>query len=139
MNDTPRPSHLDRLRERLPHYWRLIRGDRPIGTLLLLWPTWWALWLASGGWPAWQTWLIFTLGVWLTRSAGCVINDYADRWLDPQVERTRYRPPATGAVPGREASHALSRASPRGRAAMMPLMEQCVPQMPRCLRRAAMV
>ncbi len=103
MNDTPRPAHLDRLRERLPHYWRLIRGDRPIGTLLLLWPTWWALWLASGGWPAWQTWLIFTLGVWLTRSAGCVINDYADRWLDPQVERTRGRPLATGVVQPREA------------------------------------
>lgn len=102
MNDAPRPALLD-LRERLPHYWQLIRGDRPIGTLLLLWPTWWALWLASGGWPAWQTWLIFTLGVWLTRSAGCVINDYADRWLDPQVERTRGRPLATGAVSPREA------------------------------------
>ena len=102
MNDAPRPAPLD-LRERLPHYWQLIRGDRPIGTLLLLWPTWWALWLASGGWPAWQTWLIFTLGVWLTRSAGCVINDYADRWLDPQVERTRGRPLATGAVSPREA------------------------------------
>jgi 4-hydroxybenzoate polyprenyltransferase len=90
-------------RERLPHYWQLIRGHRPIGTLLLLWPTWWALWLAAGGVPPLGTLLIFTAGVWLTRSAGCVINDYADRWLDPQVERTRSRPLATGAVSGREA------------------------------------
>jgi 4-hydroxybenzoate polyprenyltransferase len=81
----------------------LVRGDRPIGTLLLLWPTWWALWLAADGFPSFGFWLIFTLGVWLTRSAGCVINDYADRWLDPQVERTKSRPLATGAVSGREA------------------------------------
>lgn len=84
--------------ERAPHYWRLIRGDRPVGTLLLLWPTWWALWLAAGGLPPWHVLIVFTLGVWLTRSAGCVINDYADRWLDPQVERTRSRPLATGDV-----------------------------------------
>ena len=90
-------------RERLPHYWQLIRGDRPIGTLLLLWPTWWALWLAAGGFPPLKTFLIFTVGVWLTRSAGCVINDYNDRWLDSQVERTRGRPLATGAVSPREA------------------------------------
>ena len=90
-------------RERRPHYWQLVRGDRPIGVLLLLWPTWWALWLAAGGVPPLGTLFIFTAGVWLTRSAGCVINDYADRWLDPQVERTRARPLATGAVSGREA------------------------------------
>ena len=90
-------------RERLPHYWKLIRGDRPVGTLLLLWPTAWALWLAAGGWPPVSIFLIFMLGVWLTRSAGCVINDYADRWLDPQVARTRLRPLATGAVSPREA------------------------------------
>jgi 4-hydroxybenzoate polyprenyltransferase len=90
-------------RQRLPHYWQLIRGDRPVGTLLLLWPTWWALWLAAGGFPPLATLLIFSLGVWLTRSAGCVINDYADRWLDPQVERTKSRPLATGAVSPREA------------------------------------
>ena len=90
-------------RERLPHYWRLIRGDRPIGTLLLLWPTAWALWLAAGGVPPLKLLLVFGAGVWLTRSAGCVINDYADRWLDPQVARTRSRPLATGAVSGREA------------------------------------
>jgi 4-hydroxybenzoate polyprenyltransferase len=92
-----------RWRERLGQYWKLVRGDRPIGVLLLLWPTWWALWLASGGIPPLWTLFVFTAGVWLTRSAGCVINDYADRWLDPQVERTRGRPLATGAVSGREA------------------------------------
>ncbi len=88
---------------RLGQYWRLVRGDRPIGILLLLWPTWWALWLAADGLASRRLWLIFTVGVWLTRSAGCVINDYADRWLDPQVERTKSRPLATGAVSGREA------------------------------------
>ena len=88
---------------RLGSYWRLIRGHRPIGILLLLWPTWWALWLAADGFPTPRLWLVFTLGVWLTRSAGCVINDVADRWLDPQVERTKDRPLATGAVSGREA------------------------------------
>ena len=92
-----------RWRERLGQYWKLVRGDRPIGVLLLLWPTWWALWLASGGLPPLWTLFVFTAGVWLTRSAGCVINDYADRWLDPQVERTRDRPLASGAVSGREA------------------------------------
>lgn len=84
-------------------YWLLMRADRPIGTLLLLWPTWWALWLAADGLPPLWTLLVFTAGVWLTRSAGCVINDYADRWLDPQVERTKDRPLATGAVSGRAA------------------------------------
>ena len=92
-----------RWRERLGQYWKLVRGDRPVGVLLLLWPTWWALWIASEGIPPWWTLLVFTAGVWLTRSAGCVINDYADRWLDPQVERTRGRPLARGAVSGREA------------------------------------
>lgn len=90
-------------RARLPLYWRLIRGDRPVGTLLLLWPTAWALWLAAGGLPPWRILAIFLGGVWLTRSAGCVINDYADRWLDPQVARTRARPLATGEVSPREA------------------------------------
>ena len=88
---------------RLALYWKLTRNDRPIGWLLLLWPTWWGLWLAAEGVPPLWTWFVFTAGVWLTRSAGCVINDYADRWLDPHVERTRGRPLATGAVRGREA------------------------------------
>ncbi|HEY4583471.1 MAG TPA: 4-hydroxybenzoate octaprenyltransferase [Lysobacter sp.] len=90
-------------RHRLRLYWALVRGDRPIGWLLLLWPTWWGLWLAADGIPPPWTLVVFSLGVWLTRSAGCVINDYADRWLDPHVERTRDRPLATGAVRGREA------------------------------------
>jgi 4-hydroxybenzoate polyprenyltransferase len=93
------PSRPPRLRA----YWALVRGDRPIGWRLLLWPTWWALWLAAGGMPPFWRLVVFTAGVWLTRSAGCVINDYADRWLDPQVERTRDRPLATGAFSGREA------------------------------------
>jgi len=97
------PEPLPAWRERLAQYWKLVRGDRPIGWLLLLWPTWWGLWLAAEGMPPWWPLLVFTAGVWLTRSAGCVINDYADRWLDPQVERTRERPLATGAVSGREA------------------------------------
>src|SRR5687768_9997761 len=84
-------------------WWRLIRGDRPVGTLLLLWPTWWALWLAAGGLPPLGTLAIFTAGVWLTRSAGCVVNDVADRWLDPHVERTKNRPLATGEASPREA------------------------------------
>jgi 4-hydroxybenzoate polyprenyltransferase len=88
---------------RLQLYWKLVRGDRPIGWLLLLWPTWWGLWIASRGMPRLWPLIVFTAGVWLTRSAGCVINDYADRWLDPQVARTRDRPLATGAVSGREA------------------------------------
>lgn len=96
---SPRPTP----RQRVRNYWLLLRGNRPIGVLLLLWPTWWALWLAAEGTPPWHLLAIFTAGVWLTRSAGCVINDYADRWLDGQVQRTRERPLATGAVTGREA------------------------------------
>lgn len=99
----PPPAPSERWRPRLRIYWRLVRGDRPIGVLLLLWPTWWALWLAAGGVPPWHLLLIFTAGVWLTRSAGCAVNDYADRWLDPQVERTRARPLAAGQASGREA------------------------------------
>jgi len=99
----PIPPSVPAWRERLALYWKLVRGDRPIGWLLLLWPTWWGLWLAAEGRPSSWPLVVFTLGVWLTRSAGCVINDYADRWLDPQVERTKGRPLATGAVSGREA------------------------------------
>jgi 4-hydroxybenzoate polyprenyltransferase len=89
--DEPRAS-------RVGAYARLMRLDRPIGILLLLWPTLWALWLAADGLPPLGTLAIFVAGVVLTRSAGCVINDYADRWLDPKVERTRGRPLATGEV-----------------------------------------
>jgi 4-hydroxybenzoate polyprenyltransferase len=99
----PIPPPASAWRGRLGRYWALVRGDRPIGWLLLLWPTWWGLWLAAEGRPPWWPLVVFSLGVWLTRAAGCVINDYADRWLDPQVERTKGRPLATGAVSGREA------------------------------------
>ena len=67
---------------------QLIRFDKPIGTLLLLWPTLWALWIAAGGMPDWDLLLIFTLGTFLMRSAGCVINDLADRHWDGEVDRT---------------------------------------------------
>ncbi|TVQ41417.1 MAG: 4-hydroxybenzoate octaprenyltransferase, partial [Wenzhouxiangella sp.] len=77
---------------------RLMRFDRPIGIALLLWPTWWGLWLAAGGLPSIKNLLIFTAGVVVMRAAGCVINDYADRDLDPQVERTRSRPIAAGEI-----------------------------------------
>lgn len=85
-------------RDRLQSFARLTRLDRPIGILLLLWPTLWALWLAAGGVPPLGTLAIFVLGTVLTRSAGCAINDYADRDIDGQVARTRDRPLATGAL-----------------------------------------
>jgi len=91
------------VRERLTQYARLARMHKPIGAALLLWPTWWALWLAAGDFPPWGTLIIFTLGVFCMRSAGCVINDYADRNLDPQVKRTHDRPIAAGKVTPREA------------------------------------
>ena len=76
----------------------LIRFNRPIGTLLLLWPTLWALWLAAEGGPSWDLLLIFGLGTFLMRSAGCVINDLADRNFDGAVARTQTRPLVTGAL-----------------------------------------
>lgn len=94
---------IGRLRLQIPQYARLMRLDRPVGTYLLLWPTLWALWLAGDGQPQWQLVIIFSLGTLLMRSAGCVINDYADRHFDPLVERTRERPMAVGAVSEKEA------------------------------------
>lgn len=88
---------------RLDAYERLIRLDKPIGTLLLLWPTLWALWLAAGGAPAPRIVVIFVLGTVLMRSAGCAINDFADRDYDAHVERTRRRPLAAGEVRPQEA------------------------------------
>lgn len=90
-------------RERFPHYWQLMRFDRPIGTLLLLWPTLWGLWLAAEGVPRADLLVIFILGVILMRAAGCVINDFADRKVDGRVERTKDRPLAAGRVQPREA------------------------------------
>lgn len=87
----------------MPHYLALMRVDRPIGTYLVLWPTLWALFLAAEGWPDWQLLVIFSLGTFLMRSAGCVINDYADRKVDAHVARTRERPFATGSVTEKEA------------------------------------
>ncbi len=86
------------LLRRLDAYEKLIRLDRPIGILLLLWPTLWALWLAAKGVPPYATLWLFVLGTVLMRSAGCAINDYADRDFDAHVERTRARPLAAGAI-----------------------------------------
>jgi len=91
------------LQERLISYGYLIRLDRPIGTLLLLWPTLWALWLASSGTPDLSILLIFTLGTFLMRSAGCAMNDYADRDFDRHVKRTQGRPVTSGKISGKEA------------------------------------
>jgi 4-hydroxybenzoate polyprenyltransferase len=97
------PVDLATLGRRLDAYERLIRLDKPIGILLLLWPTLWALWLASGGSPRVDHVVIFVLGTILMRSAGCAINDYADRAFDPHVKRTRGRPLAAGEIRPREA------------------------------------
>lgn len=87
----------------LRNYAKLMRLDKPIGIWLLLWPTLWALWLAGDGAPDQGLFVIFVLGVVVMRSAGCVLNDYADRKIDPYVERTRSRPIASGAVAPLEA------------------------------------
>ena len=89
--------------ERLKAYAYLIRLDKPIGTLLLLWPTLWALWLASSGIPDPHILMIFVLGTFLMRSAGCAINDYADRDFDRHVQRTQGRPVTSGKISGKEA------------------------------------
>ncbi len=91
------------LKEKLDLYEKLMRLDKPIGILLLLWPTLWALWLSSLGRPDWTVLWIFVLGTALMRSAGCVINDYADRDFDKHVERTKERPLTAGRVTTREA------------------------------------
>ena len=91
------------LTERLSLYLKLTRLNRPIGILLLLWPTLWGVWLAGEGHPAYHIVFIFTLGTVLMRSAGCVINDYADRDIDRHVKRTRERPVTSGRVSSREA------------------------------------
>ena len=83
--------------------WRLMRFDRPIGILLLLWPTLWALWIAGEGSPSAKNILIFCTGVVLMRAAGCIMNDVADRNFDPHVERTRSRPLASGELTVRQA------------------------------------
>ncbi|MGB1950829.1 MAG: 4-hydroxybenzoate octaprenyltransferase [Marinobacter sp.] len=94
------PEHL---RSRLADYAKLLRLDRPIGSLLLLWPTYWALWLASDGFPGIGNLIIFTLGVFLMRAAGCAINDFADRDVDRHVKRTKDRPLTSGRIAAWEA------------------------------------
>lgn len=89
--------------EKLRLYWRLARLDKPVGWLLLLWPTLWAVWIAADGHPPAHIVVVFVLGVIAMRAAGCVINDYLDRDFDPQVARTRDRPLASGAVTPKEA------------------------------------
>ncbi len=89
--------------DRLYEYYLLMRMDRPIGTFLLLWPALWALWVAGAGRPQALVLAVFILGVFLMRSAGCVVNDLADRQFDPHVARTRERPIAAGRVSPREA------------------------------------
>ncbi len=91
------------MRKRFAQYWRLARLDRPIGWLLLLWPTLWAVWIAAAGRPRPFIVVIFVAGVVVMRAAGCVINDYLDRGFDPHVARTRGRPLAAGTVSLREA------------------------------------
>jgi 4-hydroxybenzoate polyprenyltransferase len=104
---SPRSTRaIEFLLQALPFGWRaktrdllvLVRMDRPIGALLLLWPTWWALWLAADGFPPWKYLIVFTVGVFVMRAAGCAMNDFADRKLDPQVQRTAGRPIAAGRV-----------------------------------------
>lgn len=89
--------------DRWTHYARLMRLDKPIGILLLLWPTLWGLWIAAEGLPSWHIFFVFVFGVLLMRSAGCIINDYADRDFDGHVERTQARPLVSGAVSSKEA------------------------------------
>lgn len=89
------PSHIQ---ARLADYARLLRLDRPIGSLLLLWPTYWALWLAAEGFPGLGNFIVFTLGVFLMRAAGCAINDFADRKVDRHVKRTKDRPLTSGRI-----------------------------------------
>ena len=87
----------------LRNYGKLMRIEKPVGNYLLLWPTLWALWLAGAGHPDQGLFVVFVLGVLIMRAAGCVLNDFADRKIDPYVERTRTRPLATGAVAPAEA------------------------------------
>src|SRR5262245_4719752 len=91
------------LKERLDVYEQLMRLDKPIGALLLLWPTLWGLWISSYGHPDAGVFVIFLLGVILMRSAGCVVNDIADRNFDSRVERTKDRPLARRAISVKEA------------------------------------
>lgn len=100
---TPLSDRLYRRFPRVQHYVALTRFNRPIGTLLLLWPTLVGLWFAADGWPGWHLFLVFTLGTLLTRSAGCILNDLTDQRFDGHVRRTEMRPLVTGKVTRLEA------------------------------------
>ncbi len=103
---TPKPLEApvgQRVGRRITEYARLMRLDRPVGTWLLLWPALWALWVAGAGRPEPQVLIVFVLGVFVMRAAGCVINDYADRDIDPHIRRTRDRPLAARRVSPLEA------------------------------------
>jgi len=91
------------IRARLPDFIQLTRLHKPVGTILLLWPALWALWLAADGVPDFKVLVIFILGTFVIRAAGCVINDFADRKFDGQVKRTSYRPVANGRISPTEA------------------------------------
>ena len=103
--------------KRLNAYERLIRLDKPVGALLLLWPTLWAVWIAAGGRPRIDEILIFVAGTFLMRSAGCAINDWADRNFDGRVERTRERPLAAGEIRAQGGAGGRRRYSRRSRSA----------------------
>jgi len=112
MADAPEVERRNRVRSARPssgfsaqlgNYVRLMRLDKPVGIWLLLWPTLWALWLSADGQPDQGVFVVFVVGVIIMRSAGCVLNDFADRNIDPYVERTRHRPIASGAVAPMEA------------------------------------
>ena len=108
MNPAPDSSTKPtRLRYRALAYWRLMRADKPIGTLLLLYPTLWAIWIATKGQPEWPDVLAFALGTFFMRSAGCIINDWADKDFDSRVARTKDRPMATGEITPRQARRLL--------------------------------
>jgi 4-hydroxybenzoate polyprenyltransferase len=103
MSKRPAPNFAPELVGQLRNYGKLMRVDKPVGIWLLLWPTLWALWLAGEGTPDQGLFVVFVIGVVIMRSAGCVLNDYADRKIDPYVERTRTRPIASGRVAPAEA------------------------------------
>ena len=103
MNKFLAPNFKPELIRQLRNYGKLMRIDKPIGVWLLLWPTLWGLWLAGEGTPDQGLFVVFVLGVIVMRSAGCVLNDFVDREIDPYVERTRNRPIASGAVAPTEA------------------------------------
>ena len=91
------------LKDKLRGFWQLIRAHQPVGIFLLMWPALWALWIAGEGNPSWYVTMVFILGTILMRSAGCAINDFADRHIDGKILRTSHRPIAMGVIKPSEA------------------------------------